>query len=397
MITKGLIDRVYSAASIQRWNDHARPVEFTELDKQAHKMIIAYVIAKFEEDTETKNPVDWPALIEGGIFEFLHRITLTDLKPAVFHELMTREREKLNHWVLEQLEGEIRDIGRGFRDRFSRYLSDPAYSRREKRILKAAHYMATNWEFKIIYNVSPFIYGIEKTKQEIENQIEDHYDLIGVQKLSLGKKSYGFIDLCGQLRFQQRWAQSPRLPKTSVLGHLLVVATLSYLASMELGFSGKRVYNNFYSALFHDLPEVLTKDIVHPIKRSIEGLEKIIRNYERKQLEEKILPLLPVPWHREITFFVENEFDNRILRGGQAEKVAAIGEDISGDEFSPVDGKIIEICDKFAAYVEVCLSMDLGICPKNFEQAKEKLYRDYHGADIYGFPFGTLFDHYREG
>ena len=31
MINKGLIVRLFDAASIQRWNDHVRPVEFTEL------------------------------------------------------------------------------------------------------------------------------------------------------------------------------------------------------------------------------------------------------------------------------------------------------------------------------------------------------------------------------
>ena len=50
--------------------------------------------------------------------------------------------------------------------------------------------MATNWEFRIIYHTSPFIYGIEETKEAIENQIEDHFDLIGVQKLSLGEKIF---------------------------------------------------------------------------------------------------------------------------------------------------------------------------------------------------------------
>ena len=68
------------------------------------------------------------------------------------------------------------------------------------------------------------IRGIEQIKQEIEDQLEDHINLIGVQKISLKRKTYGFIDLCGQLRFQKRWSQSPRIPATSVLGHMLMVA-----------------------------------------------------------------------------------------------------------------------------------------------------------------------------
>lgn len=69
MISSGLITRLFDAASIQRWNDHVRPVEFTELDKQAHKIIIAYVLGKLEEH-ERKVVVDWRQLIEGGCSSF---------------------------------------------------------------------------------------------------------------------------------------------------------------------------------------------------------------------------------------------------------------------------------------------------------------------------------------
>ena len=80
----------------------------------------------------------------------------------------------------------------------SRYLND-GYVSQEKRLLKAAHYLATQWEFNILYQLCPFIRGIEQIKQEIEDQLEDHINLIGVQKISLKRKTYGFIDLCGQL------------------------------------------------------------------------------------------------------------------------------------------------------------------------------------------------------
>ena len=88
MITKNLIEQIFSAATILRWNDHIRPFNLFEIDKQSHKMIIAYIIAKFDE--EENNKVDWMKLIEGGIFEFFHRTMLTDLKPEVYHEIMTK-------------------------------------------------------------------------------------------------------------------------------------------------------------------------------------------------------------------------------------------------------------------------------------------------------------------
>ncbi|HMK43239.1 MAG TPA: hypothetical protein VK445_03800, partial [Dissulfurispiraceae bacterium] len=157
MITRGLVERLFEAASIQRWNDHVRPVEFVELDKQAHKMVIAYVIGRFEE-TEREADIDWSLLIEGGVFEFFQRVILTDIKAPVFHQLMARKGHELNQWALSQLAPDIDPIGAGFSERMHRYFFEPDYARLEKRILRAAHYLATNWEFKIIYNASPFIY-----------------------------------------------------------------------------------------------------------------------------------------------------------------------------------------------------------------------------------------------
>lgn len=399
MILKGIIDKFYEAASIQRWNDHVRPVEITELDKQAHKMVIAYVIAKFEE-TERGAKIDWNVLLEGGIFEFLHRVILTDIKPPVFHQMMRKKGKELNSWVLKQLDEDITPIKGGFKEKFHDYLlnEDQSKNKLEKRILKAAHYLATNWEFRIIYSMSPFIYGIEKTKDEIENQIEDYCDLIGVQKISLGKKSFGFIDLCGQLRFQQRWAQSPRLPKTSVLGHMLIVAMLSYLCSLEVDACKQRVCNNFYAGLFHDLPEVLTRDIVSPIKSSIEGLQEIIKEYEEIQVEERLLPLLPDSWHEEIGYFIDDEFENKVKIDNRIVKVTSseeMNDQFNEDRYHPVDGHLIRACDHLAAFIEACLSINNGVRSHHLEDGKDRLYKMYEDKEIAGIHFGQIFNYYK--
>jgi len=396
MITKGLLDKLFEAASIQRWNDHVRPVEFTELDKQAHKMILVYLLAKLEE-SERQVEIDWLTLIEGGLFEFLPRVILTDIKAPVFHRLMSQKGREINTLVLQTVEQDIRDIRGDFLSKFKEYLFDPNYARFEKRLLKAANYLATNWEFQIIYNTAPFIYGIEKTREEIENQIEDHYDLIGVQKISLRKKSFGFIDLCGQLRFQQRWANSQRIPKTSVLGHMLLVAMMSCFCSIQIEASPRRIRNNFLCGLFHDLPEVLTRDIVSPVKTSIEGLDEIIKTYERRQFEDRILPLLPPPLRDEVAYFVDDEFANRITEGEKVLKgltAAQMCESYNEDRFLPVDGELIKGCDKLAAFIEACLSIRHGISSHHLQEGREILYETYKDQAYGGISFKELFDFY---
>lgn len=81
MIRKALLLKIFDAAYMQRWNDKIRPIELIELDKQAHKMVVAYFLGKFEEGNDEFH---WIDIIEGGIFELLQRLVITDLKPPFF-------------------------------------------------------------------------------------------------------------------------------------------------------------------------------------------------------------------------------------------------------------------------------------------------------------------------
>jgi putative hydrolase of HD superfamily len=393
MITKDLILRIFSAANILRWNDHIRPLDFFELDKQSHKMIIAYIIAKFEEDNGKS--VDWIKLIEGGIFEFFQRIMLTDLKPEVFREIMSKKEKELNKWVLENFKSDLEALPCGFGERCHKYFSETTYAEKEKRILSAAHCLSTKWEFGIVYPWNSMLYGIEKTKQEIDESIAVFDDLFGVVQLMFNKKYYGFLDLCGQLRFQQRWAQSFRVQKTTVLGHMLMVAIFAYLLSLEMNASERRRYNNFHSSLFHDLPEILTKDIIKPVKSSIYGLEDIIKQYEKKQVDERILPLIPESWHDEMQYFIENEFSDKIIENDKIKRVNNAA-DFDDDKYNAVDGSLIEMCDKLCAYIEASMTLEYGINSSTLIKSKEMLYKKYAGVKKNNLDFKQLYDYFAD-
>jgi putative hydrolase of HD superfamily len=395
MITRPLLECVFSAASIERWNDHPHPAVFTELGKQAHKMVIAWVLGKCEEDAG--RPIDWLALIEGGVFEFLHRVVVTDIRPPVFHKLMQDQdtRDQLNAWVFHRLEGDLDLLSPSFAERFHEYHQARAPSR-ESRILRSAHYLATKWEFDFILHWSANMYGIEQTRQEIEEQIEN-IDVAAAREMLLApasSKLWGFISLVGQLTFQKRWAQTPRVPQTSVLGHLLFVAVASYLVSAEIGFCPRRVYNDFFGGLFHDLPEVLTRDIVSPVKASVEGLDALIHRYEQEAMEKRIFPLIPAHWGKELRYYTEDEFANKTRREGQPllRHKGDIPQELDRNEHNPLDGQLIEVCDKLAAYVEASVSIHLGVHPKALEEGKQRLYERFSGTILYGYPVGQLFE-----
>ncbi|MDR3230894.1 MAG: HD domain-containing protein [Synergistaceae bacterium] len=397
MITRSLLEHIFSAASIERWNDHPHPAVFTELGKQAHKMVIAWVLAKHEEDAG--RPIDWTALIEGGIFEFLHRVVVTDIRPPVFHKLMEHRdtREQLNEWVYKNLERDLCALSAPLALRFREYHRGDD-STPERQILRSAHYLATKWEFDFILSWSAGMYGIEQTQLEIESQIE-YIGIAVAREILLHPKSsklWGFISLVGQLTFQKRWAQTPRVPQTSVLGHLLFVAIAAWMVSLEIGACPRRARNNFFGGLFHDLPEVLTRDIISPVKASVEGLDELIRGYEQKAMEERIFPLLPESWHDELRYYTEEEFTNKTRNANFVDPMQRHRGDIPAefnrDEYNPLDGHIVETCDKLAAFMEASVSIRTGVHPQALEDGRRHLRERFAGTVICNWPVGQLFD-----
>jgi len=391
MIRKGLLLKIYDSASMQRWNDKIRPVELRELDKQAHKMVTAYILGKFEEENPAFN---WIEIIEGGLFEFLQRIILTDLKPQIFHKIKEdrSKYEQLNKWVYDQLAPIISPLGEAFCSRFQAYFQDQEENI-NKRILSASHFYATKWEFDIIERANPKGYEIEKIRHDLETRQERYYELKGSQQLALYSRLRNFTNLCGQLRFQLRWSHLHRVPATSVLGHMFIVAVLSYLFSLEIGACPRRCYNNFFTGLFHDLPEVLTRDIVHPVKKSIGGLEGLIKEYEKERMQEEVYGLIPESWHGEMKMFTEIEFMSIVTLDGKKEtkKSDEISKYFNQDAYDPRDGEIIEAVDHLSAFVEAYLALANGMKAKDFESTKTNLKQEYMGKIIAGLRFGEIY------
>jgi putative hydrolases of HD superfamily len=392
VIRKALLFRIHDAANMQRWNDKIRPVELRELDKQAHKMVIAYMLGKFEEPDRQ---LDWTAIIEGGLFEFLQRAVLTDLKPQILHRIREDKARyaRLNEWVFEQLAPVVSPLGAPFVERFRSYFEHPDEGDLTRRVLDAAHFYATKWEFDIIERANPEGYEIPDIRRDMDNRQERFYDLKGVQQLTLYGSLRNFIDLCGQLRFQLRWSYLHRIPKTSVLGHMLIVAILSYLFSLEVGACPKRCYNNYFTGLFHDLPEVLTRDIVHPVKKSIGGLDDLIKEYEKECMEKEVYGLIPQSWHEEIRLFTEIEFKGVVAcDGGMVEKTSdEISRRFNGDEYNPRDGELVQAADHLAAFLEATLAMMNGMRAPEFQKTTAGLKEEYRTREIAGLRFGEIY------
>jgi competence protein ComGF len=64
------------------------------------------IVTPFRKD----GSVDFNALIEAGIFEFLRRVVVTDMRPDVFRKILQTKKEEINSWVINKLTPSLEDI-----------------------------------------------------------------------------------------------------------------------------------------------------------------------------------------------------------------------------------------------------------------------------------------------
>ncbi|EID84462.1 putative hydrolase of HD superfamily [Treponema sp. JC4] len=384
--------RIFEGFSIQRWNDLIRPFDMVEMDKAAEKMVLAYIIGKYEENKG--HFIDWEWIIYASFFDLLRKIALCDIKAPV-QQMLKREfldeYMRLNEWVLNQYRGLINDDD--LFSKFTIYVGQKAgYFKLSQelipslRVYNAAHKYATMRELDMLAVVNEK-QRLEKIYTELQADIQPFLDLEGLQKIMTHQKPFDFLMKIEQLRFQTRWNQTPRVPATSVLGHCFYVATMTMLLGRQSNpnMCKRRIINNFFSALFHDLPESVTRDIISPVKQATDGLPDIVKKIEDEIVAKELVPLMEDFFRDEIIYYTSDEFSDRILDSEkQVKKVS--WEDLNNfyneDELNPVDGRLVRICDHLSALMEADISIKHGITSTHLATGRAGMLSHYKEGEV---------------
>lgn len=386
-IRKNLLQQIFSGACLWRWNDKLRPIELAEIDKQAHKMLVAFVLwhESARDLSERQRVALGGKIIEGALFDYFYRIIVTDIKPPVFYKIKENPEHyrQLTKFVLGRLEPVLGCLGFFWQRMRAWHCAGADENSLDRRILAAAHLFASRWEFNLIRPLNSFDDEMESIAASFQRELDAYADLPGMKDL-LGKSALAkFANLCGQLRFQIRWTQAPRIPPTSVLGHMFIVASCAYLFSLSLEACQARANNNFFAGLFHDMPELLTRDIISPVKKSFAGISRVIREYEEAEMERKLLaPLRNAGFQAlvdRIAYYlgmdVGSEFQECCLVDGKIRKIEGF-EAMNAhnqDKFDPKDGKLLKICDLLAAFLEAYNSIHNGLSSPHLLEARARL------------------------
>ncbi|MBQ6029141.1 MAG: HD domain-containing protein [Treponema sp.] len=397
-----LILKMFEAFSIERWNDLIRPFDLVEMDKAAEKMVLAYIIGKFEEEAGHK--INWNWMINASLFDLLKKIALCDIKAPV-QDLIKAEYPaeflRLNEWVLNQYKPYIED--KEFFSQFTIYIGQKAQSipipqedLLTSRVYAAAHRYSTMRELQMLKLVNERE-RYEKIEKELNASLAKYSGLRGLQLLLTKQRPFDFLLKIEQLRFQRRWNQTPRVPYTSVLGHCYFVAAITALLQKECGtpLCQNRLYNNFFSALFHDLPEAVTRDIISPVKQATDALPQIVKRIEDEIVGRELVPLMEDFYSAELMYWTSDEFENRILVDGKASAVTFedLNKKYNSAEFSPVDGKLVRLADHLSALLEADISIKHGITSEHLKSGRSNMLKSHpRGTVINGIDSGVLFE-----
>ena len=391
-MNKKLALKIFEGFSIQRWNDLIRPFDLVEMDKAAEKMVLAYIIGKYEENKG--NYIDWKWMIYASLFDLLRKISLCDIKAPVQQMLRRQfpnEYMHLNEWVLNQYKRIMPD--EQLFSEFTIYVGRQAGSfpvpeelKTSMDVYRAAHKYSTMRELEMLAVVNEKE-RLKNIRNDLEAEIQPYLYLEGLQKLVTHQKAFDFILKIEQLRFQTRWNQTPRIPATSVLGHCFYVAIMTLLLGRESNpdMCNRRVINNYFSALFHDLPESVTRDIISPVKTATDDLPNIVKKIEYEIVSKELVPLMEPFFADELIYYTSDEFTDRIL-DNKGKIVHVSWEDLNkkynAAEFEPIDGRLVRICDHFSALMEADISIKHGITSEHLTKGRDGTLAHYKENEI---------------
>lgn len=355
--------KLFDGFTILRWTDFIRPTEFVQIEKSASQAILSYIIGK-EYEEMTGKTLDWNYIVDSNVYGFLCKVATSDIKATIGNKIKKNNLSGLRNFIIDVFfddKGKCKYSSNSLIDKnkLIKYINASKDLKEvnlvEYQICYIAHKFATYREFKYISNFNQLIPDKDRVENDISTmaireQIKDQNLVSILTKLEETNNNltlfYAYFE---KLRPQIRWSQTCRIPQTTVLGHSMYVALLTYFAIKDLEVinnADKVLVDSFYAALFHDLPESLTRDIISPVKSKIKGLNTELSKYEYEEVNEKMIQRInDKNWKTDFLYLlgVQNgtfkyEFDREYVLG-----------------------ELIKSIDLTAAFVEAKMSVEFGI------------------------------------
>ena len=269
--------------SIIRWNNFPRVVDWKQMDNVGATLHTALFLVHLEENVN----IDTLYLIKKIIFTSFADLILSDINSGtksyikkldakIFEELYSKAYE----YFLE-LPGEeilIRDM----KDTLTR--KDRP---REDALILAAKKYVGYFEASTNARVFPDIYEVPLAAMKAELKAFEA-QLPSFSSLRNTPNFEKYLAHIYRLSSSMRWNQYNRTTPISVMSHKVVVAYISYIIGMIGNAKGENndILQMLLRAIYHDVPEVITGDIITPTKKAVLGFVELLEKVESAMMDD---------------------------------------------------------------------------------------------------------------
>ena len=354
-----LIAALESMLALQRWNFLPRLETWVEAENAAYVTHVCYALGRASGLSQP----GLQHLLTRSLLKSLNKHYLTDISVAIRDKL---KRSSSGAWT-RLVDATARQTSELFPKKISaklkRYLTDnPQYivtganydaNRRTQdkieTIIRYAQYKVAYDECKV--NMKVYEADYRTIVNDLLSRIQ-HVDGCANYEQVLAQNPTYFITI-KRLKYLRRWNRINRILSTTVMGHTYLVAVLAFmLCSVSDASSTKKelfMYSTLLRALFHDVPESLTGDIITPVKRAIEKHDKTLLDNVERELNQELIDSAPAG--------VQDDIHELHLL-----------EDLNPQGAFSVDS-LVKDCDRLALLLECIYEKSFGVYTRDVETA----------------------------
>lgn len=117
-----------------------------------------------------------------------------------------------------------------------------------------------------------------------------------------------------RLSYSMRWNQYQRSTPISVMSHKVVVAYISYIIGMIGNDNGEEndILEMFMRAIYHDVPEVITGDIITPTKKAVPGFVELLEKVEETMMDDYLFGYISPEYKEYLIPYILRPFDDEL-------------------------------------------------------------------------------------
>lgn len=294
--------------SIKRWNNFPRIEDVSHLDNIWFVIHIALFLSYLEE--KNWNKVDKEFIIKRIIFNSFKSLVLSDI----------------NSWTRDYIYKIDKNIFYEIEKKSYKYiLSFDCIENIKNDLEKTIYNKEKTLELEIISASKKYAWFIEcKINQKV---FEDMYE-VPLKEINLAlenkrKKLYSldtllkndnyikYLTHIRRLIHSKRWNQQKRIFPISVMSHLVIITFLSYIIAMIENENGQKINMEdiLFRAIYHDIPEAITWDIITPTKKAIEWFHEVLEKVEITMMDDYLFYYIWDDYKKMISKYMINRFD----------------------------------------------------------------------------------------